>query len=670
MALINLSLNKQTYIPNYRLRICILTTLIFLSYLIYSFHWVFILPFLMINFYIFYIVSGITSLKLNFETSFLNLLNIFFLLNIFLFFTYHTENKQFYIIIPAYIYTLFSIFKHNYWHQNNILPLISIPYIIHVISFKSSQYTLKESFAIGLILSLSLLPIFRIYKTIQYKDWKILYTNDITQIFIIQFILIERIISNYSGYNINTILLILFYKSTLFLQRMTLENNSNFFSSYLEENIIKKDVQNAYLKTIVLSLITVSILLTTKSENIGNILYVYVLLVITYYNWHDKFKIPQVGKIAILTNEEIKISYEQIASLNLLHFSDKNIYSRGYRKLLHPSIQADFLEITKSVKSIIVVNMQNTDVLKNCKNNKDISFYYIFDNVPNLIKNHSSLYNYNNASFNLFEFLQNNNVNGAIELEEKVIFHRTKNNQIYNKQIGLQDLHHLRKQIINIGDIQLRVLANINFIEMNLRYYYFVNTAIENIIDENIHTVSMGIMISKIREHFHSHFINFSHLLNDENHLMWKTALSDIGFKEKMSKKLDFFSLVNIAVFIRNKTLGHGSVTSISIDLLYIIDEIAVVLHNTFSLKFDLIYFYYQNNSVNYVLNSIHHKKFQTCFNDGFRYKRKLYRSEYVKINDGFIYVFDGYKKTEKEYINFINGKRIKPDLKLSSEFN
>ena len=69
MALINLSLNKQTYIPNYRLRICILTTLIFLSYLIYSFHWVFILPFLMINFYIFYIVSGITSLKLNFETN-------------------------------------------------------------------------------------------------------------------------------------------------------------------------------------------------------------------------------------------------------------------------------------------------------------------------------------------------------------------------------------------------------------------------------------------------------------------------------------------------------------------------------------------------------------------------------------------------------------------------
>jgi hypothetical protein len=101
----------------------------------------------------------------------------------------------------------------------------------------------------------------------------------------------------------------------------------------------------------------------------------------TYDKDEEKF-VPLLDVILdqVLTNEEIKISYEQIASLNLLHFSDKNIYSRGYRKLLHPSIQADFLEITKSVKSIIVVNMQNTDVLKNCKNNKDISFYFIFDN--------------------------------------------------------------------------------------------------------------------------------------------------------------------------------------------------------------------------------------------------------------------------------------------------
>ena len=670
MALINISASIQRYKPNTSLRILLVTFITLLSFSIYLINWPFLLPFSLVSYYIFWLISGIPRFRLNLEYQFLQLFNILFILTLFLFFTFNTSDKQFLIIIPAYIYVFLSIFKDSIWHQNNVLPLISISYFIHVVIFKTSYNSLLEPFIIGLFVSMSLLPMFKIYKSFKYKDWQILYTSDITQIFIVQLILVERILSNYSGYNFNIILLIIFYKATLFTQGYTFNDNSNFFSPYFEDNIIRKDIQTPLLRTIILFFFAISILLSSQSKNVGIILYGYILLVISYYTLKTKFDKPKVGKIALLTNDNLKFSLESVSNLDLLNISENKVYSRGYKQLFLVSKKTDFQYITTSIKSIIVVNMPNIDVLKNCLNDEKISFYYVYDKIPDLLKNHSNVYNYNISNFNLAEFLVNNNVNGAIELEEKIVNNRTFNEIKYNELIGLQDLHHLRKQIVNVGDVQLRVLANINFIEMNLRYFYFINIAIENIIDETIQTMSMGLMVSRIREHLNFHLINFEYQLNDQNHSMWKAALVDIGFKEKISKKLDFFALLNIAVFIRNKTLGHGSVTSISIDLLFIIDEISVIIYNEFSKLFDEIYFYYRGDSGNYILNTIHHKNIQCGINEGFRYRRKIYHSEYLKIKDGFIYVFDGFKKNEKEYINYINGKRIKPDLKLSSEFD
>jgi hypothetical protein len=110
--------------------------------------------------------------------------------------------------------------------------------------------------------------------------------------------------------------------------------------------------------------------------------------------------------------------------------------------------------------------------------------------------------------------------------------------------------------------------------------------------------------------------------------------------------------------------MGHGSVMSISADLWVLTEYIALTVNNYFAPFFSSLYFYYEDVKGSYVLNCNKHRNIRSIGgNSFFRQNNLRYMTDMYKVLEGFIYIYNGSVSGNREYINYINGKRIKPDV-------
>lgn len=233
---------------------------------------------------------------------------------------------------------------------------------------------------------------------------------------------------------------------------------------------------------------------------------------------------------------------------------------------------------------------------------------------------------------------------------------------IYNK--GIFDLNIMHKRNASIGDLSLRLFANLNFIEIATRFIVVI-THLEQEKDIDLGgQISFGLMVSKLRETEIGSRVKYD---ISGYHSILKSALSDLKFNGKVPVKQTLIDLLNSATYIRNKTQGHGSALHIS-DEIWVTSEIISyhILRFVYE-HFGSIYFYKKTgNNLFEVRSGLELKQnIRIMSNEDYfiRFHKKSYKSELLIPYEDYWYIIDSCKSGSNEFISFINGERVKPDI-------
>ena len=233
---------------------------------------------------------------------------------------------------------------------------------------------------------------------------------------------------------------------------------------------------------------------------------------------------------------------------------------------------------------------------------------------------------------------------------------------IYNK--GIFDLNIMHKRNASIGDLSLRLFANLNFIEIATRFIVVI-THLEQEKDIELGSqISFGLMVSKLRETGIG-----SRVKHDTTgyHKILKSALSDLKFNGKVPVKQTLIDLLNSATYIRNKTQGHGSALHISDEIWMTSEIISYHILRFLYEHFGSIYFYKKTgNNLFEVRSGLELKQnIRIMSNEDYfiRFHKKSYKSEFLIPYEDYWYIIDSCKSGSNEFISFINGERVKPDI-------
>lgn len=233
---------------------------------------------------------------------------------------------------------------------------------------------------------------------------------------------------------------------------------------------------------------------------------------------------------------------------------------------------------------------------------------------------------------------------------------------IYNK--GIFDLNIMHKRNASIGDLSLRLFANLNFIEIATRFIVVI-THLEQEKDIELGgQISFGLMVSKLRETGIG-----SRVKHDTSgyHEILKSALSDLKFNGKVPVKQTLIDLLNSATYIRNKTQGHGSALHISDEIWMTSEIISYHILRFVYEHFGSIYFYKKTgNNLFEVRSGLELKQnIRIMSNEDYfiRFQKKSYKSELLIPYEDYWYIIDSCKSGSNEFISFINGERVKPDI-------
>ena len=233
---------------------------------------------------------------------------------------------------------------------------------------------------------------------------------------------------------------------------------------------------------------------------------------------------------------------------------------------------------------------------------------------------------------------------------------------IYKK--GIFDLNIMHKRNASIGDLSLRLFANLNFIEIATRFIVVI-THLEQEKDIELGgQISFGLMVSKLRETGIG-----SKVKHDTSgyHSILKSALSDLKFNGNVPVKQTLIDLLNSATYIRNKTQGHGSALHISDEIWMTSEIISYHILRFLYEHFGSVYFYKKTgNNLFEVRSGLELKQYIRIMSDEdhfIRFNNKSYKSDFLIPYEDYWYIIDSMKPGSKEFICFINGERVKPDI-------
>lgn len=261
------------------------------------------------------------------------------------------------------------------------------------------------------------------------------------------------------------------------------------------------------------------------------------------------------------------------------------------------------------------------------------------------------------------EIIDNLKVLECLKLNEIILSkHSFQDSKIYHN-IPF-DVAYLHQRIISTADKQLRTLANLNFIEMTLRYIYFIRSAIGNLCLEVSPKLSFGYIVSCCEN---NPILNLeSHRVIISNYTIARRCLIDIGWNAKFGEKMNMVELLKVANYVRNKVLGHGSVGTVSEELLYFTEFISLKVLELCSVYCKDVYLYEEEKDYCQIYAGCSSRRIRKIYHNIVRYNRMFYDSDFLKFHEGYLYVYDGMSNNGKrEFINYTNGKRIRPDVIL-----
>jgi len=233
---------------------------------------------------------------------------------------------------------------------------------------------------------------------------------------------------------------------------------------------------------------------------------------------------------------------------------------------------------------------------------------------------------------------------------------------IYNR--GIFDLNIMHKRNASIGDLSLRLFANLNFIEIATRFIVVLTYLEQNKELDLSNQISFGLMVSKLRD------IGVgSNVKQDTSgyHEIMKSALNDLKFKGKLPLKQTLIDFLNSATYIRNKTQGHGSALHISDEIWMTSEIISYQILSFIYNYFGSVYFYKKCEENLFELRSGLELKQNITLKSSeehfIRFNNKSYKSDLLIPFQDYWYIIDSVKPGSNEFICFINGERVKPDI-------
>lgn len=233
---------------------------------------------------------------------------------------------------------------------------------------------------------------------------------------------------------------------------------------------------------------------------------------------------------------------------------------------------------------------------------------------------------------------------------------------IYNK--GIFDLNIMHKRNSSIGDLSLRLFANLNFIEIATRFIVVLAYLEQKKEIEISSQISFGLMVSKLRETEIG-----SKVKHDTSgyHSILRSALSDLKFNGKVPVKQTLIDLLNSATYIRNKTQGHGSALHISDEIWMTSEIISYHILRFIYKQFGSVFFYKKTGKGLFEARSGLELKQDLKINSNedffIRFNGKSFKSDLLIPYQDYWYIIDSVKPGSNEFICFINGERVKPDI-------
>ena len=658
-----------------------LVVVIGFSYLFSQTQLFYIYPILIFSVYFRVFTSWLTIIPLRIRILFSKSIGIIYSeLFLFLFFIFTSDGRpdhHYQIALPVVAFLITSLLSSTFYQKfySPVLTIIFflIPLIIHNIYFayELANVNLINAFSTGIYINLLIYPLIKLFGSIKHGDRSIL--QDLSQNYfqIIPFICLSIVAYNSSTY---LLLIVICFRDVLYFHYYaTYDGNSNYFSRVYHENVIIKNPLNGLFRVDIILFMSGAILVSFLNTNesiekpsISNIIFIYALISISYTTLFVMFSSKIRNKYMVIGDVNIDFKHEKVANMNIMNMPTFRLYDKYFLESLEIKNRKNFDVLTRGTECIFVFDVYENDILENIKAKSGVLTYYLYEgnNVPFQVKNYANISNFETGRFSLTDFINERNIESALVLKSRIERFMDSEGLSWQDKHGLQDLLNMRIQLFNIGDIQLRVLACFNLIEMNIRYYYFLRSTTVDRAENFIDKVSMGLMVNELRRLFSSELSVSSFEVSEESYTLFKRGLIEIKYLEKFSRKNSILSLLNVAVFLRNKTMGHGSVMSISADLWILTEYIALTINNFFAPFFSSLYFYYEDENGSYVLNCNKHRRIRSIGGSSFFRQNSLsYRTDMYKVLEGFIYIYNGSVNGNREYINYINGKRIKPDV-------
>ena len=608
----------------------------------------------------------------------LSLFEIFFLIQ----YIDHTDNHTITII-----YSISTIlFRASHKHSLNLI--ITISYYTYLFSnFGNHQTRTINYFIIFTLLIIALINFIQLILYIKLQKKSILEQIRPYSAVAIQLPLLAIIL--YNNNIINSDIFFLF--SIAFLFNITYNSEQNQAVGDFIHPILNNSYSQYFFLTKIVPLNLVYILIflfyynliigADKSFNYNPTIFIFTYFIIIFiqglqfiFSLSPSFFLSR-NRVSIIAPFEYLIGLPPLRSneyFTLYASSDLPLYNNAIYALRSKTSIDLYCELNKVKTNVII--MRGNQTFLNARftktpfllafTNSD-SVYDEFQRKSPLNLMNNNLGNYTGHRANNIkasnEIIKNLRVFDCLELNNLILSkHGFQDTNIYNN-IPF-DVAYLHQRIISTADKQLRTLANLNFIEITLRYIYFIRCAISKNDIEISTKLSFGYIVSCCENFTELNLANLD--VRISNYIDSKKCLMEIGWSTKFGEKINFIELLKISNYIRNKVLGHGSVSTVNEDLLFFTEYITLQVLQVCGKFCKNISFVEEGTDFCRIYSGTNSRKLSKTSFEIIRFKGVFYRSDYLKFHEGYLYVYDGSTNNGKrEFINYTNGKRIRPDV-------
>lgn len=603
-----------------------------------------------------------------------------------LFFLLYIDNSYQFTTI-SFIYFSFSLLLRIYYKQILNLIITIIFYIILYSQFGNYQHNTLNIFITCSLILIFIVNFIQLLYYIKLRKASLMEQIRPYSAVLIHFPLLAIFL--FINKIINSDIFFLFSIAFFFNISYNSEQNQTV-GAFIHPNLNKSYSQQIFLTNIIpLNLVYIlislfyyyTILNENRTFNFNPIIFIFIYFIITIIQgFQFVFSIPPYffrykPRVSITGPFDYLISLRPLRSndyFTLYAITDMPMFQNTIN-LFRPKKNIDLYSELSSTHSNVII-MRGEQTFLNARFSKKpflLAFTNgekIFDEFQrksplNLMNNNVG--NYTGQEESVIkasdEIIKNLKVLDCLELNNIILSkNKFQDLKIYNNVPF--DVAYLHQRIISTADKQLRTLANLNFIEITLRYIYFIRCAIDSNKIEMSQKLSFGYIVSCCEKNPALNLENHKILIS--NYIDSKKCLTDIGWSAKFGEKMNVIELLKVSNYIRNKVLGHGSVGTVNEELLYFTEFVSLQILYLCGKFCNNIYFYEKENDCCKIYSGSNSRRIHKITHKIIRFKSEFYDSEYLKFHEGYLYVYDGTANNGKrEYINYTNGKRIRPDV-------